>query len=296
MKIDSKKKIILLVKRNLRFLIQLLFFILAPGLFSAAFGGVKTASSLIGRGEVLEITSAILTLLVLLAFTWIFGRVFCGMVCSFGAFGDLVFTIGELVRKKLKLKKVTIPKKTEKLLSYLKYVVLVAILAICFFQGQKFIHGKSPWDAFAQLISGSPRFKRYEIGYLILFLIMIGMVLIPRFFCRFLCPLGAIFALLPPPLLSLKKFSSAPSTHRACGRCQACSSACPAGLELNKEDNPMDVVTSGECFRCMKCALVCPQKKPALYLAGKRLPLIPMVATILVLFIALLIVFGLTRF
>lgn len=285
-----------IIKKKARAFVQLLFFFIAPALFSAAFGAVKSIASLIGKGEALEITSAVITLLLLLIFTWLFGRVFCGMVCSFGAFGDFLFFLGETARHKLKKKRLILSPKLEKALSYLKYIVLLAFIILCFLQRQFFIHGKSPWEAFAQLISGAPAWKGYEIGYVILFILMLGMISIPRFFCRFFCPLGAIFSLLPPPFLSLRKPSGESTTHRACGRCRVCMNACPAGLPLNDPEKPMDIVSSGECFRCMKCAQVCPQKKPALFLFGKRLALMPVMAIILLLFLAALLFFGLTRF
>ncbi len=293
---SSGKKIILVLKKSLRTLIQLFFFISAPGLFSSAFGAVKSLSSQLHKGQAIELTIAMETLLLLLIFTWLFGRVFCGMVCSFGFLGDLIFSFGNLIRSKLRIKALKLSQKIEKALSYLKYLVLLIIFIICFFGGQSFIHGKSPWDAFAQLISGSPKWKGYETGYIILLLIMIGMANLPRFFCRFLCPLGAIFSLLPPPPLSLRKPSGEGAGYRACGACRACTNNCPAGLELNNKEKPMNIVQSGECFRCMKCSQSCPQKKPSLTLFGKKMPVWPAMAVILLLFFAALLYLGLTRF
>lgn len=288
-----KRNILKMIGQCVRPLSQIIFFILSPGLFSSAFSAVKTVASQIAKRQPLEMSTAILTLLLLLAFTFVFGRFFCGMVCSFGALGDLVFSLGEAVRKKFKIGRIKLSKRGEYILSYLKYIILLSIVVLSYLQMQRQLHGKSPWDAFATLISGSPRFKGYEVGFVILFFLIIGMGLIPRFFCRFFCPLGAIFAILPPPLIPLKKPAKASLIHRACGGCQICTKACPAGLDLNKIESPMDVVRSGECFRCMKCAEVCPQKKPALNLLVFRLPLIPAIVLILLLFIILLIVFGL---
>lgn len=296
MKNGNKKSLTPLKKAEiLRAASQLLFFIAAPGLFSSAFGAVKTAFTLMGQKEALELSSGSLTLLLLLGFTWVFGRFFCGTVCSFGAFGDLMFFLGETLRRRLGKKTPRLPQKAEKILVSVKYVILAVLAAVCYFGGQSAIHGKSPWDAFAKLISGKPEIKGYETGFVIFLLLAIGMLNIPRFFCRFLCPLGAIFSLLPPALVSLKKPSEGIAPLRPCGSCQVCTNSCPAGLKLNKKGEPMDTVYSGECFRCMRCANVCPQKKPALFMAKRRLPLLPASAAILLSLFVILKLLGLTR-
>ncbi|MGN0241803.1 MAG: 4Fe-4S binding protein, partial [Candidatus Weimeria sp.] len=74
-----------------------------------------------------------------------------------------------------------------------------------------------------------------------------------RFFCRFLCPMGAVFALMPVlPVFSLHR-----DREDCIKGCRGCTSICPADIELP------DVKSSsvrGECFQCGKCIDVCPKK------------------------------------
>jgi NosR/NirI family nitrous oxide reductase transcriptional regulator len=56
--------------------------------------------------------------------------------------------------------------------------------------------GSSPWDALAQLTNPTFAFQNYLIGLIILAFITLGDLFIERFFCRYLCPLGAIFSIL----------------------------------------------------------------------------------------------------
>ena len=57
--------------------IQLLFFVLFPSAFTAAFSGVKYIAGQMGTGAQIEITSFVMTLIMLCAFTVVFGRFFC---------------------------------------------------------------------------------------------------------------------------------------------------------------------------------------------------------------------------
>lgn len=249
----------------IRLALQIMFFVLAPGLFTSAFGGVKNIASAMGKGQALTLSAHVTTLILLLGFTLLFGRIFCGSACAFGFLGDVVHFAATPLRKKLLGKKQTItpPRK----LYLLKYAVLIFILAICAGGGQSAIRGNSPWDAFAQLISGHINFDGYVVGYILLVLVVIGMAAVPRFFCRFLCPMGALFSLLPPPLLvRLKKPTTADEKHRACGSCTLCRKNCPAGLTLNTAD----AITSGECFSCFGCVDTCYQQKPHLTIFGRR--------------------------
>lgn len=272
----------------IRAALQILFFILSPGLFTSAFGGVKSIASTMGKGEPLTLTAHITTLILLLVFTLLFGRVFCGSACAFGAFGDLVHFLAKPLRKKLLGKKQAIT--PPQWFRFFKYAVLVFIILLCAAGNQSSIRGNSPWDAFAQLISGHISFDGYIVGYALLVLLLFGMAAVPRFFCRFLCPLGAIFSLLPPALLTrLTKPTAASDSYKACGGCTLCSKNCPAGLTLNSAD----AVTSGECFVCCRCVDTCYQSKPKLTLLGLRInthivyPALALLLTALVLLLEL---------
>ncbi|MGL5822938.1 MAG: FMN-binding protein [Sarcina sp.] len=79
----------------------------------------------------------------------------------------------------------------------------------------------------------------------------IGNFFIERFFCRYLCPLGAIFA-----ILSKIKIIHIRKPVANCGNCKACTTKCSMGLQLYK----VDKVTHGDCINCFKCVSVCPIK------------------------------------
>ena len=94
-----------------RVIVQIIFFIFMPSLFSQAFAGVKEAGALIGKGENLILSDFVIKLLILCTVTIIFGRIFCGFVCSFGAVGDWFYMLSEFIQKKTGRKLPVIPSK-----------------------------------------------------------------------------------------------------------------------------------------------------------------------------------------
>ena len=109
----------------LRALIQLLYFLFIPSVYTAAFAGVKYIFTQIGAGEKIAMTSFVTVLLVICLYTMVFGRFFCGFACAFGAFGDALHALYTKACKKMKKKPVKIPEKAVGILSYMKYLVLL---------------------------------------------------------------------------------------------------------------------------------------------------------------------------
>ncbi len=260
---------------------QIAFWIFAPSLFASAFAGVKNIADAMKSGTPIVFSGNIRILLLLLIFTLLFGRVFCGTACAFGAMGDFVyFLFSKLLKRK---KRITPPH----WLKYIKYVVLIAVFALCATGHQAWLQGKSPWDAFALLLAGKMPSDEYRIAIVILGLLLIGMAMIPRFFCRYLCPMGALFSILPPSLLvRIRKPTQATQAYKACGNCSLCSKQCPVGLNLSKEEE----LSGGECIGCLRCTETCYQKKPHLTLFGRTVKTTATAAFLSLLLFALAII------
>lgn len=73
------------------------------------------------------------------------------------------------------------------------------------------------------------------------------MCFVPRFFCRVLCPMGALFALMPV----IPAFVPVKDKENCIKGCSLCKKNCPAALSLEE--------SSGECFQCGACMDVCPK-------------------------------------
>ena len=183
--------------------IQLLYFLFLPSVFTAAFNGVKYIFTQLGQGEKIEMTAFVSALLLVCAFTIVFGRFFCGFACAFGSLGDAMHAIYGIICKKRKKKPRRIKPELAKKLALVKYGILLLIALCCFAGVYQKARGTSPWDVFSMLHAGNFRLSSYIPGIVLLVLILVGMFFEERFFCRFLCPMGAVFSLLPilPSLL-----------------------------------------------------------------------------------------------
>lgn len=235
-----------------RVLMQLAFFFLAPGAFTAAFAGAKYLFTQFGKGEPLALNPFVAFLIGLCAFTLVFGRFFCGFACPFGAVGDWIHALNVFICRKRK-KKPRVPSAREvRLLGCVKYLVLAGLLLLSYLGLYGVVRGRSPWDVFSMLTAGNLRPEGYEVGCVLLLLIAVGMFFEERFFCRVLCPMGAIFSLLPTlPIFALRR------SRKNCGpKCSLCTRICPSAIEL-PEDGQLEV--SGDCFQCQKCTANCPK-------------------------------------
>ena len=89
----------------------------------------------------------------------------------------------------------------------------------------------------------------------------VGMCLKERFFCQYLCPMGAIFAWLPTlPFSVLDRDRS-----NCIPKCRACEIKCPVDYQIKRDQK-----NGGECIHCMQCVDVCPKQNIHLG-SGKKL-------------------------
>lgn len=242
-----------------RHLIQLLMFFLLPGLYIMAFNELKSIYQSIMKGSFnfMQVIPNSVELISLIIITIILGRFFCGWMCAFGAYNDLIHEISQNVFKV----KYRVNEKADSILKYFKYIVLAVIIVLSWTMGNSIFTSASPWDAFAQITDLPMVMSSLILGLILLIFITIGAFYIERFFCRYLCPLGALFNIFSK--LSIFKINM---PKDKCGNCRACTSQCSMGIHLYKENE----VRGGECINCMKCAEVCPRKNASANILGKN--------------------------
>jgi NosR/NirI family transcriptional regulator, nitrous oxide reductase regulator len=241
-----------------RTIIQILFLVFLPGLITLAFSQVKELTVNISNGDYNLIIPNCVVLIILSFLTIITGRIFCGWMCIFGSLNDWIYFVSnKLLKIKFKMNK-----SLDKYLKYLKYLILIAIAALVWTNILKLPSGSSPWDAYSQIFDFNYMLKEYLIGTFILLLIVIGAAFIERFFCRYLCPLGAIFA-----ILSKFKIYKVHKEKSNCVPCKACTPKCSMGIDLDK----VDVVNSGECIQCFNCVNICPKKNARVKVIGEEI-------------------------
>ena len=239
--------------RLIRAAIQLIFFIAAPSLFSTAFAGVKSIFLAIGGQQTVTWNSFLNITALLLIITILFGRHFCGYACAFGSLGDALYELTAFIRAKCfgKKKKHGYPEKWVHRLQKVKYVILAFLLLSCMTGFYSKLQGMSPWDVFSMVTAGKLPKTAYLVGTVLLILIMVGMCTQERFFCQFLCPMGAVFAIMPiipGALFKRNRPNCAP-------KCTLCKKRCPAHLDIDG-----DTSHSGECICCHACTAACPRQ------------------------------------
>lgn len=255
------KKVKLFRLRWLRVLVQIAAFWLAPALFAQAFSAVKEAAAAIGNGHVLSYSGFVSSFIILCGVTILAGRIFCGWLCAFGAVNDWIYQFSSFIQKKTGKKLPGIPQRLIPFLQKIKYIILFLVL-FCYFLGQNsWITKNSPWTVFSLLTAGNLKLAGYGTAIAFGGLIVLGMAFHERFFCQFLCPMGAVFSLLPElPLTALHR-----EEKNCIPGCQACRKNCPAGIRLGENS-----LQAGECIRCGRCYVICPKENITLLLRGEE--------------------------
>ncbi len=180
----------------------------------------------------------------------VFGKAFCSWLCPIGFISEMIGNFGE----KLLGRKPVLPVWLDYPLRSLKYILLgflfYAVFVMMNLAAVKMFLN-SPYNQVADL-------KMYfffadisTFALIIISILFILSIFIRNFWCRFLCPYGA--------LLGLVSFLSPHKIKRntvSCIDCGLCAKACPSAIKVDK----VKTVISDECSTCMSCIDACPVK------------------------------------
>ncbi|MCR4647861.1 MAG: 4Fe-4S binding protein [Lachnospiraceae bacterium] len=184
------------------------------------------------------------------------GRLVCGWLCPFGFLQDLLY-------------KIPFPKKFKNLfghrfLKYLKYVILIVFVIVLPMTVVNIVGMGQPWFCeyicpSGTLLGGIPLVSanaqlqsaigwRFWTKIAILAICVITSVVVYRPFCKYICPLGAIYGLFNPG--SVYRFRI---IEERCVKCGKCQKVCDMDIKVWEKPN------STECIRCGKCKSECPE-------------------------------------
>lgn len=187
----------------------------------------------------------------LIFFGALLGRAVCGFLCPFGLLQDLL--------NKIPFAKKIRTFKGDRKLRKMKYIVLIVlVIAIPIFAKLtpafcKFLCPSGTLSGVLLAISDSKIIAllggRFMWKLSVLLIVVILSVMIYRPFCKYLCPLGAIYA--PFNKVALLRMEC---DSESCIDCGACKDACGMGVDPTKDANDM------ECIRCGACIKSCPAR------------------------------------
>ncbi len=176
-------------------------------------------------------------------------KAFCSWICPIGLLSDYLNKLHRLIFKK----PITLPSWVDHILRSLKYLIFG------FFAWSIFV--KMPIQSIAQFINSPYNIfadiKMYyffsQISQTTLFVlvsIFILSIFIQNFWCRYLCPYGALLG-----LISFLSFGKIYRNKQNCTNCGNCEKHCPGMIKIREKE----LIHSSECTACLTCVQKCPE-------------------------------------
>ena len=203
-------------------------------------------------------------LITFLAISFLFRKAFCSWLCPVGTISEYLPGVGgtETLSAEFPL-----PRWLDIGLRGLKYLLLGllvwAVTSMAADQLAAFMN--SPYGVIADV--KMLNFFRHigQTGAIVLGLLTVASLLIQNFWCRYLCPYGALLGIVS--FFSPARIRRNPET---CIDCAKCVKACPSALPVDT----LVTIKSAECTGCLECVAVCPAKDTL----GLSLPQIPVLS------------------
>lgn len=241
------------------------------------FGGLESLLSVFTSGTFISKIYAgtlilfVITLVIAIAFR----RSFCGLLCPFGAIQEFFGKLGQ----KLFKRKFIMPSAIDRPLRYLKYIILLVTVIFAWKTSGLWMTPYDPWSTYGHISEGiTAMWEASAIGFIILIITVVGSLIYDRFFCKYLCPMGALYGIIGK--LSPHKVKR---NENLCIDCGKCNKVCPVNIDVQHAKE----VNSAECINCQICVLSCPKKGALELKQGKKT-----VTPITVLVIVIILFFG----
>jgi polyferredoxin len=204
--------------------------------------------------------SGLIIFLVILFTAILLKRGFCSWVCPFGLLTGYLNKLHRLIFRK----DIRVPRWLDYALRSLKYLLLFFFIwAIIIKMNVRdldyFIY--SPYNMVADIKMLHFFTDISAFAFWVLLALLVLSIFTRNFWCRYLCPYGA--------LLGALSFFSIFKIHRnedTCTQCHQCTRTCPVDIKVHNTTG----VLSDECHGCLKCVAVCPEKDTLYISAAKR--------------------------
>ena len=180
---------------------------------------------------------------------------FCSWVCPFGLLSEYLLTLHKLIFKN----SLHLPGWLDRLLRSTKYFLALFFIWSIFFKMpleaiEAFIY--SPYNILADIKLFQFFTHISKTACAIIIIIIVLSVVIKNFWCRYVCPYGAVLGVLS--FLSLGRIRYSPSHCSHCGKCEK---VCPGQISIQQGKSSF----SSECSACLQCLDTCPEKGALTY-------------------------------
>lgn len=213
------------------------------------FGAVETLITWVTTGTLIakvHPSNLILGLAVVIA-TLLVGNAFCGWICPLGTVQDGLWALA----RKLRLPQWRPAARTDRMLRYGRFVVLAIVMGASYVTGRLWFADYDPYFTIFSLHWLFQWSDALIVGVVITAVVLLASMFVERLWCRYLCPLGAVFSVLGR--FSLFKIRRDADT---CTDCTLCDRPCPVGITVSKADP----VVNADCIGCLDCLTTCPVK------------------------------------
>lgn len=169
----------------------------------------------------------------------LYGPLFCGWICPFGAFQDF---LANIIGKKIFKKKYNkfVNTKVDSKLRWLRYVSLVLVFYMVSKSAVTVLESINPYHALLNLFVG----EFSIIGLVFLLIIIVASLFIHRPWCKYLCPYGALLG-----IFNVFRIKPIVRNKSTCIGCKKCDISCPMNIKVSKTE----VVRDHQCISCLEC-------------------------------------------
>ncbi len=194
--------------------------------------------------------AALVMFVAIITVSFVMKKGFCGWICPIGTLSQLFWMAGEkLFGRNFRME--TYTDGTIRSLKYILMALFLLVIGVAMLPNMMVLFFITDYYKTADVRTMNVFTQMSTITLCVLLILGALSLIYKNFWCRYLCPYGALLG-----LLSCAGPVRIRRNEEKCLHCRACSENCPSLLDVEKKE----VINSPECFSCMTCVSSCPSE------------------------------------